>query len=352
MGNLGATLRGRPLRRKSGAIRGASHHRRGLNPWRAEQDRRRGQAGRPVGLLWAEEEKFEVEDRWSRLGMARRAALMNSKGRRRFRRQVNRSSRGPLKRGITYMRTRAKESAKVLTGFGARVEETGRAFCAGRAQGDIVAVNSTGGTDLSHHGGEWLPPASHRPNSNQVPRGARFCLTLLLVVCVALVLGLGREALAQTLVGVSSVGKNEAVELADIVDAKARGVLHVGVCYLLYNMGVGVMEEGVLKTITACAFWLTTIVVSARRWVLRDAGAKEVIVERSPPDSKEEGEEGKEEEKRKESTSWGNPGSREVNRPRMDVARRSTKASSEVGRLRCRAAVWMQSKVFGLYLYD
>eukprot|EP01048_Picozoa_sp_COSAG05_P006564 COSAG05_NODE_434_length_9856_cov_1158.820027_2_plen_137_part_00 len=130
---------------------------------------------------------------------------------------------------------------------------------------------------------------------------------LLLVVCIALVLGLGREALAQMLVGVSSVGKNEAVELADIVDAKARGVLHVEVCYLLYTVGVGVMEEGVLKKITTCAFWLTTIVVSARRWVLRDAAAKEVIVERSPLDSKEEGEEGKEEEKRKESTSRGNP---------------------------------------------
>ena len=88
---------------------------------------------------------------------------------------------------------------------------------------------------------------------------------LLLVVCIALVLGLGREALAQMLVGVSSVGKNEAVELADIVDAKARGVLQVEVCYLLYTVGVGVMEEGVLKKITTCAFWLTTIVVSARR---------------------------------------------------------------------------------------
>ena len=144
----------------------------GLNPWRAEQDRRHGQAGRLVGLLWAEEEKFEVEDRWSRLGMARRAALMNSKGRRRFRRQVNRSSRGPLKRGIMYMRTRAKESAKALTGFGARVQEMGRAFCAGRAQGDTVAVNSTGGADLSHHGWEWLGQGDSRDES--VGQSSRF----------------------------------------------------------------------------------------------------------------------------------------------------------------------------------
>ena len=48
-------------------------------------------------MLWAEAEKYEVKDRWSRLGMARHAALMSSRERRHFRRRINRTSRGPLR---------------------------------------------------------------------------------------------------------------------------------------------------------------------------------------------------------------------------------------------------------------
>ena len=57
----------------------------------------------------------------------------------------------------------------------------------------------------------------------------------------------------------------EADWVADFVGARARGV---GVHHLLYGGSVAAVEEGVLKTITACTYWLTQSVVSAHRRLL------------------------------------------------------------------------------------
>ena len=307
-----------------------------------------GKPGRPVGLLWAEAEKYEVKDRWSRLGMARHAALMSSRERRHFRRRINRTSRGPSRRQMALVRTKVKIGAKWLKEVGAWAGKSARALCAGREDGDLVAKMTKGGRTRLLRGRERLPSVNHRPKSSQPSRDANPCPSLLLVTLIistliVLAWGLGREVLASKLGGMTSIQLIEAAWVTDYVDAAAREMLRIGVHHLV------------------CTFWYAKAVVSAHTrqrnykrqlvlaWGMRVAGAKAATSteEESTLDSGEE-EEGEEEEQRK--ALQGNPSSWEINP--TQVMRRLTKASSEVGRLRCRAAVRLQSKVFCLYLYD
>ena len=280
--------------------------------------------------------------------MARHAALMSSRERRHFRRQINRTSRGPRRRQIALIQTRLKKGAKGIKKVGAWVGKSTRAFCAGREESDLVATMSDGGRNRLHRGWEWLPSGIRRPKSSQPLRDAYLCLALLsvtLIISTLIVLawGLGTEVLASKLGGMASIQLTEAAWVTDYVDATARGMLRIGVHHLL------------------CTFWYAKAVVSARTrqrnykrqlvlaWGMRVAGAKAATsTEQESTLDSGEGEEGEEEEQRK--ALQGNPSSWEINP--TQVMRRLTKASSEVGRLRCRAAVRLQSKVFCLYLYD
>eukprot|EP01048_Picozoa_sp_COSAG05_P021963 COSAG05_NODE_4217_length_1617_cov_1.998024_1_plen_214_part_00 len=213
-----------------------------------------------------------------------------------------------------------------------------------------MAVMLAGGDGQLRRGWNWPTPVNHRPNSNELVWGTCLALTLLSVSFLVLVLVLGIEVTTWGLEDSTSAGLKEVGRVADFVGARARGVLRIGSHYLLYSGSVAAVEEGVLKTITACMYWLTRSVVSAhRRLLLWVAGAKVMMEEGSSLDSGKE-EEGNEEEQRNEVVSRGNPYRWDVN-PKQ-ASSRSTKASLEVGRLRCRAVVRRQSKVFGLYLYD
>lgn len=274
--------------------------------------------------------------------MARRAALMSSRDRRRFRRRINRTSRGPLKRQIALVRTRVRRGAKGIKRIGAWVGKSTHVFCAGREESDLVVTMSDGGGNRLHRGWEWLPSGFHRPKRNQPSREAYLCLTLLSVTLMVLVWRLGREVAVLVPVGMATIQKTEAAWMANYVDEGTEGMLRIGVYHLLHTGGVA-----------ACTNWCVRAVVSAYARGLWVAGAKVAILETgSTLDSGNEEEEGAEEEQRKEDATRGNPFCWDVNRPRDEVARRSTKASLEAGRLRRRAAVRLQSKVFCLYLYD
>ena len=149
----------------------------------------------------------------------------------------------------------------------------------------------------------------------------------------------------------TTVSVHDPTRLRVAVDlgSSTGSIVLVDLHYLLYSGSVAAVEEGFLKTITTCTYWFTRSVVSAHRRLLWVAGAKVMMEEGSSLDSGKE-EEGNEEEQRNEVVSRGNPYRWDIN-PKQ-ASSRSTKASLEVGRLRCKAAVRRQSKVFGLYLYD